>query len=363
MTSTNPSCTPNNFTWTTTPYFTDVPASDTYFKYIQRLGDLGAYTGVYTPTPYAGCGNCTFGEMNLVTRGNMAIETVAGIGLDPRTTLTFNGTTGPNYTSTAAAITVPFYYYHQDKAYGANDVSYAQFALADSGGTFHCYGDWGRTNALYLYDGNTGVTNGFGINQADSFCTISLVSITNSLTDPTAVTVVLNFVFNQGFGETFTVMSQMDYASGYQTPSFENVGSLTVQQPSGPTVELSVAGKTGVDYQVGDTFTVTVNAPNQPGAQIAVVQNGGPLTNIPGWVTNTQGVYTSPPTTWGIGNVGNYAQTYYVAGNMAVPGLSFQVANGSGTYTCGPSTRSSRICLSRREHRYRFPQMSPELQI
>ncbi len=41
MTSTNPSCTPNNFTWTTTPYFTDVPTSDTYFKYIQRWAIWG----------------------------------------------------------------------------------------------------------------------------------------------------------------------------------------------------------------------------------------------------------------------------------------------------------------------------------
>ena len=121
----------------------------------------------------------------------MAIETVAGIGLDPRTTLTFNGTTGPNYTSTAATITVPFYYYHQDKAYGADDIAYAQFVLTDSAGAWHCYGDWGRPSGLWLYDGNTGITNGLGINQADNFCTISLVSITDSLTDPTAVTVVL----------------------------------------------------------------------------------------------------------------------------------------------------------------------------
>jgi len=41
-----------NFTYTSTPYFTDVPATDTYFKYIQKLKDLGITTmsGIYLPT-------------------------------------------------------------------------------------------------------------------------------------------------------------------------------------------------------------------------------------------------------------------------------------------------------------------------
>ena len=117
---------------------------DTYFKYIQRLGDLGAYTGVYTPTPYAGCTNCTFGELNLVTRGNMAIETVAGIGLDPandadvqrhnRTQLHFDS----RWTDYRAVRLLP----SGQGVWRGDDIAYAQFVLTDSAGAWHCYGDW-----------------------------------------------------------------------------------------------------------------------------------------------------------------------------------------------------------------------------
>ncbi len=38
-----------SFTYTATPYFTDVPAGSTYFSYVQRLKDLGitTVTGTY----------------------------------------------------------------------------------------------------------------------------------------------------------------------------------------------------------------------------------------------------------------------------------------------------------------------------
>ncbi len=43
---------PENFTYTTNPYFTDVPATDTYFKYIQKLKDLNITisSGTYLPS-------------------------------------------------------------------------------------------------------------------------------------------------------------------------------------------------------------------------------------------------------------------------------------------------------------------------
>jgi hypothetical protein len=86
-------------------------------------------------------------------------------------------------------------------------------------------GDWGRPNGLFLYDGDTGATWGFGINQSDSFCTVSLTSITNSATDPTQVTIVLNFRFNPGHGGTYSVLTQINYGSGYAGP-WEALGTL-----------------------------------------------------------------------------------------------------------------------------------------
>ena len=45
----------NTFTYTTTPYFTDVPASSPYFPFIQKLMDLGITTGC-TPTTFCPSG-------------------------------------------------------------------------------------------------------------------------------------------------------------------------------------------------------------------------------------------------------------------------------------------------------------------
>ena len=40
-----------NFTYTTTPYFSDVPTTDIFFKYVQRLKDnrITSVTGTYSP--------------------------------------------------------------------------------------------------------------------------------------------------------------------------------------------------------------------------------------------------------------------------------------------------------------------------
>jgi hypothetical protein len=53
-----------NFTYTTTPYFTDVPATNPFFIYVQKLRDLGI-TGGCTPT--------TFCMNNMLTRQEMAV--------------------------------------------------------------------------------------------------------------------------------------------------------------------------------------------------------------------------------------------------------------------------------------------------
>lgn len=54
----------SSFTYTTTPYFTDVPATSPYFKFIQKLKDLGITSG---------CSATAFCPNNPVTRAEMAV--------------------------------------------------------------------------------------------------------------------------------------------------------------------------------------------------------------------------------------------------------------------------------------------------
>ena len=51
------------FTYTTTPYFTDVPATDRFFKFVQKMRDMGFWTG---------CTSTTYCESSAVTRDQMA---------------------------------------------------------------------------------------------------------------------------------------------------------------------------------------------------------------------------------------------------------------------------------------------------
>ncbi len=53
-----------SFSYTTTPYFADVPSTNLYFKFIQKLTDLGIT---------AGCGSNDYCPDSLVTRGEMAV--------------------------------------------------------------------------------------------------------------------------------------------------------------------------------------------------------------------------------------------------------------------------------------------------
>lgn len=59
----------DSFTYTPTPYFTDVPASSPYFPYIQKLADLGLTHGC-TPTTYC--------PLNPVTRMDASVLIVRG---------------------------------------------------------------------------------------------------------------------------------------------------------------------------------------------------------------------------------------------------------------------------------------------
>lgn len=58
----------NSFSYSTTPYFTDVPPSNLFFKFIQKMRDLGIT---------AGCGANSYCPDDPVTRGEMAVLLMA----------------------------------------------------------------------------------------------------------------------------------------------------------------------------------------------------------------------------------------------------------------------------------------------
>ena len=53
----------NTFTYTPTPYFSDVPSTDPYFSYVQKMRDLGVWSG---------CGGGRYCPTSLVARQDMA---------------------------------------------------------------------------------------------------------------------------------------------------------------------------------------------------------------------------------------------------------------------------------------------------
>lgn len=64
---------PENFTYTTAPYFTDVPSTHGQFKYIQKLKDLGITSGC-TATTFCPDRAVSFGELTGVYRTRKTAE-------------------------------------------------------------------------------------------------------------------------------------------------------------------------------------------------------------------------------------------------------------------------------------------------
>ena len=240
--SSDPNCVLDNYMASDHPFFADVQnvAPVSWFHAVQRLGDLDAVNQVQ-PSPlvvsgYADCGTCYFYEGNSTTRGQMAIWTVVGMGLDPLAVLSMNAPSvggGSNTYTTFATFTTAFTYTMHDQAGGEEGVAWAQFFLAGSGqpfpGGLHCEGNWGSNGGLNLYDG-TPTTQPVGFNQPleDNFCTVSLVSI--NVINSTDLQVTVNFTFSAESAGAYSVYNQTYLTSGY-VGTWENVGTLTLKQP------------------------------------------------------------------------------------------------------------------------------------
>jgi hypothetical protein len=74
----------DSFEYPVTPYFTDVPATQPFFKYIQKLRELGVT---------AGCTATTYCPDGMVTRGQMAAFLIrARLGIQANDSFTFTPT-------------------------------------------------------------------------------------------------------------------------------------------------------------------------------------------------------------------------------------------------------------------------------
>ncbi len=265
---------------------------------------------------------------------NLAANQTASFTATPW--LSINGGSNSAEVAPSTNVSMAFNLYDPN---GANDIGWAQFYLADSSGHTYCYGDWGRPSDLFLYDGNTGATHGFGINQSDSFCTVSLTSITNSPTDPTQVMVVLNFNFNPGTDGAYTVLTQINYGSGYAGP-WEALGTLTIdltRQPvtSPPVYQpppeseplpplpppVSASGNACTDMSA-----VWSDSNTQANARWSLSQTGGTVSGSLTQVTDAGGVCSSPVTVqWIVSGIASGGSAHLDADSPSP--ASFQCGN------------------------------------
>ena len=178
------------------------------------------------------------------------------------------------------------------------------------------------------------------LTDSEGLCSVN--PSTSSIGPPdgeSSPTVTLAITFNGATsGAGYTIESEWT-DSGYDGMSnWGNLGNWTTSTTMPLTVQLTDLTQTSSFYLVGDSYSITVTGPpTQPvtvsvngAAPIAAVNTQGSSS------TNGQGVWTTTGT-WGLGDIGNYTQTYYVAG-VQVPGLSFQVSNGATRITCGPTS-------------------------
>jgi len=299
------------------------------------------------------------------TFNNLGSNQTASFTATPTLSINGGGSTAEVAPSTNVSMAFNLY----DQA-GANDIGWAQFYLADGSGGAHCYGDWGRPNALDLYDGDTGATSGFGITQSDTFCSVSLASITNSPTDPTEVTVVLNFTFNPGTDGTYSVLTQINYGSGPAGP-WQALGTLTIDPAREPVLS------TPTDEPPPDPAPVPVSPPAVSGSTTNCNDISGTWTDGANTFSYSQsgqsvtGTITEPdpycptPVTWqvqgqatgdGVFTLTDYGPSTDACGNTVGPitatvtvtisSCSTAQVSGSGSTGTNPTFRAQALPLA-----------------
>lgn len=221
------------FSYTTTPYFADVPASNSFFKFIQKMKDLNITSG---------CGNGNYCPDDAVTRGEMAVFIiVARYGSTPYT-----------YPTTPYFTDVP-----SNSAFFPFVQKMAQLGITSGCGN----GDYCPSESLTR--GQMAVFIVTGLLDQSLPLTTPLITeaIPNSGNTGQSVTVTIS-----GIGTTFGATTQVAVPTGI------TVSNVTVLSPTLLTVQLNISSSAvpSLTATNGSLYTIAVTT----GSQEADLPNG-----------------------------------------------------------------------------------------
>jgi hypothetical protein len=211
----------SNFSYTTTPYFNDVPASNGFFKFIQKMKDLGIS---------AGCGSNNFCPDDPVTRGEMAVFIM----------IARYGTIPLNY---------PVFPYFTDVSASSSYFPFIQ-KMAQLGITGGC--------AVGVYCPNDSLTRG----QMAVFIVTGLLDQLLPLTTPLISQVAPN-AGSTGQALTVTISGiGTNFGAGTQVaaPTGITVSNVTVLSPNSLTVQLNISASAvpSLTATNGSLYTIAV---------------------------------------------------------------------------------------------------------
>ena len=224
----------NSFSYTTTPYFTDVPASNPFFKFIQKLKDLGI-TGGCSPTEF--CPNAP------ITRGQMAVFVIKS----RYGTINFTYPSTPYFTDVPPSD--PFFPFIQK--------------MAQTGITAGC--------AVGLYCPNQSLTRG----QMAVFIITGLLNQLLSVTTP-VITQVVSGSGSPGQTLTVTLSGMATHFAQATTqvtvPTGITASNVTVASPTSLTVQLVISPSAIPSSTVpaGSPYSIVVTT----GSEEAMLPNG-----------------------------------------------------------------------------------------
>ena len=140
-------------------------------------------------------------------------------------------------------VTATFTFTYYDPENGNTNMPFGDVWVANQTGNTgpQCHSEWGGGKMNFFPNEGTPACSGEttvnqGVSQTDNFCAVSVVSVTPSQSDLTALTVTLNMSFMPGNAGTYNVLTAVTDLDGNQSPAGA-VGTWTVD--AGPSVTLS----------------------------------------------------------------------------------------------------------------------------
>jgi RHS repeat-associated protein len=271
------------FTFNPTPYFTDEPATDTtYFKYIQKLKEIGVT---------AGCTATTYCPNDLVTRGQMAIFLVrAGFNDLLGGTAPLISSVSPNSGKPGTSVTVAVTGINTNFAQGQTTVTVAG-----------------------------GVTAGTPTVTSATQLTVTLTIPTSTQQGPVSLTAVTPL--NGGTTEQATIPNGFLVGLGDPLPTIS--GFTPVSGPIGTSVTLS-----------GTTLVSSAGTP----ADVRMVAQGGGIVSAPLTASTTGSLTFVVPSTAATGIITVSASSGNATTSTLTPSVFTVTPSSTFTLSAAPTT-------------------------